>query len=81
MDSAHAFGVALRRRRLEAGITQEQLALGAGVGRVYVSWLESGKRQPTFHTIVKLAASLGCPAGLLVSEAEELMSEPEASAK
>lgn len=73
MEPAQAFGRALRRRRLDAGLTQEQLALDAGVERVFVSWLETGKKQPTFQTIIKLATSLGCPAGVLVDEAVALL--------
>ena len=75
MDHAEAFGKALRRRRLEAGLTQEQTALAADLERVFISWLETGKRQPTFGTILKLANAIGCTAGDLVSEAEELARE------
>lgn len=75
MDHAEAFGRALRRRRLEAGLTQEQTALAADLERVFISWLETGKRQPTFGTILKLANAIGCTAGDLVSEAEKLARE------
>lgn len=70
MDPAVAFGRVLRRRRLEAKLSQEKLALSAGVERVFVSWLENGHKQPTFHTILKLARALGCSAADLVGEAE-----------
>lgn len=69
MDPAAAFGAALRRRRKAAGLTQEQLALAAGVERVHVSWLETGKHQPTFHMICKLANELQCTPGELVDDA------------
>jgi len=72
MEPAKAFGMALRRRRLEANLTQEKLALEADVERVFVSWLETGKRQPTFQTMLKLAAVLDCSASELVAEAEAL---------
>ncbi len=73
MSPAEAFGRALRQRRTDASLTQEQLALGADLGRVFVSWLETGKKQPTFHTMLKLAAALGCQAADIVAEAEALM--------
>lgn len=73
MEPAQAFGRALRQRRREAKLSQEKLALEAEVERVYVSWLETGKRQPTFHTIVKLARALGCSAADLVADAELLL--------
>ncbi len=73
MSPAEAFGRALRQRRTDAGLTQEQLALEAGLGRVFVSWLETGKKQPTFQTMLKLAGALGCRAGDIVLEAEALI--------
>ena len=71
MEPAEAFGLVLRRKRLESGMTQERLALDAGLERVFISWLESGKRQPTFTTMVKLARALACTVTELVHEAEE----------
>jgi len=73
VEPAVAFGRALRRRRTEAQFSQEKLALEAGIERVYVSWLETGKKQPTFQTIVKVARALGCSAADLVAEAELLL--------
>ena len=73
MSPAEAFGRALRQRRTDAGLTQEQLALEAGLGRVFVSWLETGKKQPTFKTMRKLAEALHCKAADIVGEAEGLL--------
>jgi len=73
VSPAEAFGRALRQRRTDAGLTQEQLALEAGLGRVFVSWLETGKKQPTFQTMRKLAAALQCKAADIVREAEALI--------
>lgn len=70
MEPAVAFGRALRKRRLAALMTQEKLALEAGVERVFVSWLETGRKQPTFGTMLKLASALGCTAADLVGAAE-----------
>lgn len=73
MEPGLAFGRALRQSRTEAKLSQEKIALEAGIERVYVSWLETGKRQPTFYTIVKLAGALGCSAADLVADAELLL--------
>lgn len=73
MEPAQAFGRALRQRRTEARLSQEKLALEAGIERVYVSWLETGRRQPTFHMIVRLAGALGCSAADIVADAELLL--------
>ena len=76
MDAAEAFGTVLRRLRLEAGLTQEQLGLDADLRRTYVSILELGHQQPTLTTILKLAGALGTTGQELIRlvEAELRMS-------
>ena len=64
------FGAALRRMRLAAGMSQEQLGLEAGVQRNFISLIETGQNQPTITTIAKLARALGLKASELVVEAE-----------
>lgn len=64
------FGAALRRLRLAAGMTQEQLALESGVQRNFISLIETGQNQPTIGTIARLARALGMKASQLVAEAE-----------
>lgn len=73
METAEAFGRVLRHRRREASLTQEQLALEAGLERVFISWLETGRRQPTLQTMLKLATALQCTAAELVAEAEAMI--------
>lgn len=64
------FGAALRRVRLRAGLSQEQLALESGVQRNFISLIELGRNQPTIGTIVKLARALELKPSELVAEAE-----------
>ena len=52
-------GANLRRRRREAGLTQEQLAHLSGLHPTYVSLLERGQRNPGFEIMVKLVGALG----------------------
>ena len=65
-----ALGVALRRLRLAAGLTQEQLGFESGVQRNFISLIETGQNQPTITTVFKLASALGMRASELVAEAE-----------
>jgi transcriptional regulator with XRE-family HTH domain len=44
-----------KKFRLNKGLTQEMLALRAGVTRGYISLLESGKKEPTISTLYKIA--------------------------
>lgn len=73
MDVAQAFGKVLREIRLEAGLTQEQLGLEAGVRRTFVSLLELGEQQPTLTTIIKLAEALGTTPSELIARVELIL--------
>ena len=53
-----AFGKVLRALRVERGLSQEALALEAGIQRNYVSLIERGVNQPTITIIFKLATAL-----------------------
>lgn len=67
-----AFGRVLRERRLAAGLSQEKLALEAGIDRTFVSLLERGGRQPTLTTLWRLAAALGVTPADLVTGVERV---------
>lgn len=73
MDEETAFGRALRKLRLKAGLTQEQLGFEADLRRTYISILELGQQQPSLTTIFKLAKALNCPAAKLIAKVEEEM--------
>jgi transcriptional regulator with XRE-family HTH domain len=69
-DAASAFGVVLRRLRISAGLTQENLGFEAGLRRTYISVLELGNQQPTLTTLLKLSDALGCSASEMVAQVE-----------
>lgn len=77
MEPGKAFGRALNGRRKKAGLTQEELGFEAGLERVFISWLETGRSQPTFQTMLKLSQALKCSAAELVAEAEALLDDAE----
>ena len=52
------FGQAVRRIRLEQGISQEELAERCGLHRTYVSDVELGKRNVSIENIERIAISL-----------------------
>jgi len=62
-----AFGRVLRESRLKAALSQEALALEAGIDRTFVSLMERGKRQPTLETLFRLATVLRVSPATLVS--------------
>lgn len=68
-----AFGRVLRKLRLAAGLSQEQLGLEAGVQRNFISLIETGQNQPTIGTIFKLASALEVKPSRMITEAEKLV--------
>ena len=71
-----AFGKVLRALRLERGLSQEALALEAGIQRNYVSLIERGINQPTITIIFKLAAALEMQPSQLIALVEENYFKP-----
>lgn len=65
-----AFASALRRARLERGLSQEALADAAGVHPTYLSRVETRKITPTIGVCFRIAKALGRPLWILVREAE-----------
>jgi transcriptional regulator with XRE-family HTH domain len=65
-----AFATVLRRHRLAAGMTQEELAHKAGVSPRYVSLLETRKYHPTLATVDGIALALGMPLAAFVTAIE-----------
>lgn len=64
-------GKHLREARESAGLSQEELARGAGVHRVYVSLLERDKQSPTVNVLERLCKVLSTSVAKLVAKAEE----------
>ncbi|MEP0873533.1 helix-turn-helix domain-containing protein [Trichocoleus desertorum AS-A10] len=53
------FGKAVRQRRRELDMSQEQLAELAELHRTYISDVETGKVSPSLDNIEKIAKALG----------------------
>jgi transcriptional regulator with XRE-family HTH domain len=75
MDSTRArliLAANLKARRRQSGLSQEDLALEAGLHRTFVAHVERGVRNLSIDNIEKLANALGVEAYmLLVPEAEQ----------
>lgn len=48
----------LKRARIEKKLTQLELSLQSGVSQNMIALIETGKRNPTFQTIIKLCRAL-----------------------
>ena len=67
-----ALGDAVRQIRLEAGMSQEDLAEAAGTDLTQVGGIERGVRNPSFTTLLRLSAALQTSVGELTTLASRL---------
>lgn len=81
MEKKNVVGSNIRKFRLKAGITQEELALMSGLSQGYINQLESGKRNYTQKSLGLIANALSIPIIEFFREDEEipLVSEKESS--
>jgi transcriptional regulator with XRE-family HTH domain len=64
-------GKELRKARLAAGLTQEELASKARLSREYVNYLEKEKRSPTLHVFVRLCRAMRVSASTILAKIED----------
>lgn len=60
MNAQQLIALNIRRLRVAKGISQDDLALIAGVERSYTGHLERGSKNPTVKTLEKIASALSC---------------------
>lgn len=63
-------GEVIRRTRRERGLSQELLAVDAGVDRSYMGGIERGEHNLTVMSLLRIATALDCKASVLMSEAD-----------
>jgi transcriptional regulator with XRE-family HTH domain len=68
----HALGLAVKHRREELGLTQEQLDNDTDLHQRWISNVETGKRNPSYASLRRLAAGLELSASELLSRAEQI---------
>jgi transcriptional regulator with XRE-family HTH domain len=67
-DIRDRFGHAIRKRRQELGISQEELADRADLHRTYIGDIERGERNVSLENIEKLASALGVSVSVLFAD-------------
>lgn len=73
LEISKAFGIALRKHRKEANLSQEQLALQCDLDRTYIGMLERAERQPSLTTIFIICAVLKIEPNIFIKEVELLI--------
>jgi transcriptional regulator with XRE-family HTH domain len=74
-DPQVALGRAIRLRREELGLEQQTVALDAGVEPSWISHIESGRQNPAWGTVDRIARALGLSIAQLAQRADELETE------
>lgn len=67
-----ALGLAVKARRQELGLTQEGLSLRSELHQRWVSNVETGKRNPSYASLRRLATGLDLSASELLARAEQI---------
>lgn len=68
MEARAIIGWNLRRLRVARGLSQERLALAAGIDRAYVGRVERGSENVTIATLEAMAVALAVPVAALLTE-------------
>lgn len=67
-----ALGQAVKARRQELELTQEELHLRSELHQRWISNVETGKRNPSYASLRRLAAALDLSASELLARAEQI---------
>ena len=70
----NAFSAVLRARRLELGMTQEDLAGAIELDRPYITLMEAGTKQPSLSVFWRLATGLQITAAELATRVDTQVS-------
>ena len=71
-DFQLALGLAVKTHRQKLGLTQEQLANDTDLHQRWISNVETGKRNPSYGSLRRLAAGLELTASELIASAEQV---------
>jgi len=75
MDMRRLLGRNVRKCRIEAGLTQEQLSERSGFSQQYISDMERGLRNPTIVSLYELSQALGTTPVVLITPDGEAAAE------
>jgi len=59
------FGLAIQKKRISAGISQEELAMRIDADQAYVSRIEAGQMNVTLETVEQIASALNVDVSVL----------------
>lgn len=75
MDPLKLLGAEIRRRRLDLGLSQEELSSLCDLHRTYIGSVERGERNISLQNIISIAHALKCKPGQLVATIDGAMKQ------
>ena len=75
-----AIGKRIKRRRMQQGLSQSELAAAIGISQTHMSNLEHGKVGMTLEVLVKLSQLLSCSLEDIVFEPQAAKEDPVTAA-
>lgn len=76
LEPQEALGRAVRELRLERDLTQRELAQAADTNETWISHIESGRTNPAWGTVARIAGALGVSVSDLARRAERFDRAP-----
>ena len=70
-DPSVAFGVLLRKRRIQQEMSQDLLAAKAGYERAFISLIERGKTNPSLRSIFDICTALDIRPSVFLRQVEK----------
>jgi transcriptional regulator with XRE-family HTH domain len=70
-DPSVAFGVLLRKRRIQQEMSQDLLAAKAGYERAFISLIERGKTNPSLRSIFDICTALDIRPCVFIRQVEK----------
>jgi transcriptional regulator with XRE-family HTH domain len=70
-DPSVAFGVLLRKRRIQREMSQDLLAAKAGYERAFISLIERGKTNPSLRSIFDICTALDIRPSIFLRQVEK----------
>ena len=74
-DPQRGLGQAIRKFRIDVGLSQERLGHQSEIHPTWISHIESGRINPTWGNVRRIAAGLHVPLPVLAALAEDLERE------
>lgn len=68
LDLLKGLAAAVKARRADLGISQEELAHRAGLNRTFIGKIETAKNQPSLTAFFALSAGLSCSPEVFVED-------------